>query len=309
MKSRKRLLAALFSVTALLPLPTNAYVVFLHTGHGPLEVNRMFDKSTFPTVSDRSEEHGVWVFGLTLEPLNHDQGQMVAKNVGTKRPTAYAIGPYMIKDKAVDWFSEGEPSPTLNQYWNWGFEKPNFILFYREHSSDPAVETYIRPEDVEPLKKSIAATGDRKQRRALEDAKWLTLMRKWNPELEKSIALEEVGGVVAEFGIPVGGPLLIQNNLVPAIKYTLKQGKYIFLLTPPRNHADSSVENYYSDGYEEMVDELKSHLTRKEFASEKLVFVPANYAYGKDGKNVKVTPESNPNTVTGVNKWLIEKAK
>jgi hypothetical protein len=269
----------------------------------------MWDKSAFPAVAARDGKHGVWAFGLAFQPLDAGQRESLAKNVGTKRPTVFESGPYMMKDEPVDWMKAGEPSPSLNQYWNWGFENPKFILFYREHSADPGVETYIRPQDVEALKKSIADTGDRKQRKALEEAKWLTLMRRWDPALEKSIALEEVGGVVAEFGIPVGGPQLIKDNLVPAIQYTLGQGKYFFLLTPPRNHADSSVKNYYSKGYMEMVKELKKLLKRKEFDSEKLVFVPANYAYGKDGKNVTVTPESDPNTVTGVNKWLIEEAE
>jgi hypothetical protein len=215
----------------------------------------------------------------------------------------------MMKDKPVEWLAKGEPPPTLQQYWDWGFEKPKFIFFYREHSANPALETYIRPQDIALLKKSISKIDDRKLRRALEDVKFLTLMRKWDPAVKTSIALEEVGGVVAEFGVPLGGPGHIKNAIAPAIEYTIGTGKYFFLLTPPANHADSSVKNYYSNGYKQMVSQLKVELSEKTFDSDKLVFVPANYAYGKDGKNVTVTPESDPNTVTGVNKWLMEMAK
>lgn len=306
MNFRRFFLSGFAAVVVFFPFAAGAYVVFLHTGHGPVDVNQMWDKSTFPFVEARDEKHGVWAFGLAFQPLDRRQRKKLARNVGQKRDTVFESGPYMMHDKPVSWLAAGEPSPTFGQYWNWGFENPKFLMFYREHSKVPGVETYIRPEDVEPLKKSISEISDSRQRRALEGAKWLTLMRQWRPELKKSIDLEEVGGVVAELGIPVGGPRMIENNLAPAIKYTLSKDKYFFLLTPPRNHADSSVENYYSDGYKDFVKELKRHLRRKEFRSDKLVFVPANYAYGKDGKNVKVTPESDENTVTGVNKWLIE---
>lgn len=292
---------------------SQAYRVYLHTGYGNLYVNRMWDGTTIENLQNRDTNDGNYLVGFSYnsreyswdEPFINAHGAFV----GTDRPTIYEMPPYSRDGVGADWFTAPAATAFFPAYYDvYHYTNPQFIMWYREDGGREG--SYIRASDVANLKAIVNKNYGPAISNAIRPIKWLTHTRHWSQGFQDSVDLPEVGGANLEFGIPWISTVYFDTHIVPAIKYTLAQNKWVFLLNPPLAYQGmppgkiSQNNNTYVDQYFVMIGRLKLKLTDQEFNSNKLVLVPANYKYGQHGVKLLVTPELTAtgeyaNTMTG----------
>lgn len=290
------------------------YKVYLHTGMGPDDANKLWNLSTFSYVN--SQVTGLWAFGPTFTQTTAQNNSIIQNINADNKFSVIECSPYKNnKTTTPTWFENGTQPPQLMSLYNRGFENPQFIMLYREGPEG----LWIDSGDTTRLKRLIEKTPipPGKPKYYWTSKPWMTLMRSWGAAQRASIDLPDVRAMVFEIAPCVGFNQAFSNAVPDAIKHALNQDKWAFILLPPmaksvsKGTPDPNANNNYLKAVQDAFAKLKVALGNR-INDDRLVFVPANYDYSLKG--VPVTPESyfdnggeyNENSSTGAARWLLK---
>ena len=288
MKTFKEYLMALTLLFALaIPVRMSGYEVYISTGHKCK--GEYAQKDRFPVSSQHVD--GMWCmpWNFRFNYLSDAELKQLVENFRSKQMVVEIEMRHLKKGG-----EEGEPLQLVRAIK--AGAQVHTLMLYNEHSRQGSMLTQ---EDIDYARKRYG-----------QKYRLITNIRTWNPQKNPQI-LKQLDGCSFEFN--AGDSTLNTQKanrwkeVKEAVEWCLDNDKVIYLLTPPGHEEGMSAElirTKFRSGYEKLLAYLGKELGEERLAKEKrVIFVPSNYNFEK--RPVHLSPETDPNTVTGVCKYLI----
>lgn len=266
--------------------PASAYKVYISTGH--MCNKELLDKSTFPFTAENAD--GLWCMPWNWRNNQNstEEQKLLISNFKSKE---------MVVEIEMGHFKAVAGDPVQLDLAKKAGANIHTLMLYNEQNRNGSSLTL---NEIEKMRKKYGNTY-----------KLITNIRNWSPETQKPL-FDVLDGVSFEFNV---GASDMNNTNTPrwpdvakAVKWCIENNKLIYLLTPPGhklNMTGDQIRERFEIGYKELVVFLEKEIGKEKLAqADNVIFVPSNYDFMK--RPVHLSPESDPQTVSGVCKFLIE---
>jgi hypothetical protein len=269
--------------------PSYAYKVYISTGH---KCNKeLLDKSTFPFTAENVD--GLWCMPWNWRNNENtiEEFKLLVSNFTSKK---------MVVEIEMGHFKLDNGEPIQLNLAKKAGANIHTLMLYNEQNRNGSSLTLA---EIENMRKKYGNTY-----------KLITNIRNWSPETQKPL-FDVLDGVSFEFN---AGASDMNNTNTPrwpdvakAVNWCIENNKIIYLLTPPGHKpgmTGNQIRERFAIGYRELLAYLEKEIGKEKLANaDNVIFVPSNYDFSK--RPVHLSPESDPQTVSAVCKFLIENKK
>ena len=269
--------------------PTSAYKVYISTGH--MCNKELLDKTTFPVTAENVDGFWCMPWNWRNKQNTTEEQSLMVSNFKSKE---------MVVEIEIRNFKSDVGDPIQLELAKKAGANVHTLMVYNELNHGGSSLTLA---EIEEVRKKYGTTY-----------KLITNIRTWSPEAQKPL-FDALDGVSFEFNAGASDMNLTNTprwpEVVKAVKWCIENNKLIYLLTPPGHKLEMTgdqIRERFAIGYKELVEYLEKEIGKEKLAkADNVIFVPSNYNFKI--RPVHLSPESDPQTVTAVCKFLIQNKK